>query len=601
MRLRHLLAAALLLTSLPVSALSQRGAGVFRTAFNHRATDYDRENAYLMSYLANVIYVEHLMTLETGRFPKAAKGEKDEDEYIRLNSNPQEFETRLIKAVKVLFQRADGSDGAQFKFIHEGNETGYDPEAMAIAADDALYVAFRGTDRVGQNDAKSSSAFERFGYDWSEWLASDFDLIGISPGMGIAGKVHRGFWQSLTYDPKGRRGGGDRAFHLQVRDFLDANDPQKTKPLWITGHSLGAAHAQLFAAYITAAGRRPQGVYALAAPHAGDQAFVNWLNSNVGKKRIQRIDFIDDPITMVPPYISGYARAGTRVYHNDIQSTQLEAPERSILNAFAILSAINGIVVGGAATAMVDAIGKATPIKLRLNYLKPDSEFGYHHPTWYLGAAYERLSGAGKLRVPAPLPLPDANSEACSRRLVARAMKATETRIADAIQDTADTISYNADQLLKNTTGDAISPGSYRFRCMEGGRYLDLRESRDGKEGAAPELYKEPGAPGNNVFKVEKNFGVGYKISRKGKNLEVDLKEILSDGGRVQMWGGNIMPNQVWLFYKTSKPKHFLLVNLNSMKALKGTASGVGKNGGEVQQSRARNNDKTMVWICEKL
>ncbi len=75
----------------------------------------------------------------------------------------------------------------------------------------------------------------------------------------------------------------------------------KKKRVWVVGHSLGAAHAQLYAAYLTANGLSPQGVYAITAPHVGDQPFVNQLNGMFPNNRLQRFDFVHDPVTKVPP------------------------------------------------------------------------------------------------------------------------------------------------------------------------------------------------------------------------------------------------------------------------------------------------------------
>jgi hypothetical protein len=330
----------------------------------------------------------------------------------------------------------------------------------------------------------------------------------------------------------------------------------------------------------------------------GDQQMVDWMDSTIGKNRLQRFDFVDDPVTMLPPYISGYRRAGTRNYFDDLVTEDQDAPERSILSFAAVLDAIHGVVVNGAAGAVQDAINAVSPIKIRMDP-RATNELGYHYPNWYLRSAYNRLPAHRKGDVPAPLPLPNAQSEGCNTGLVDRAARNPLSKVADTVAETVDAIAYNIDQLLKNTTGEAIDEGQYRIKCYSGGRYLDL--TTDGVDKVSPSLWKGSGSPGNNVFKVSKVFGVGYKISRANKIMEVDLGQILDDGGKVQMWGDSITPNQVWLFYKTNKPDVYVLLNLNSFKALNAKDSGTTKNGGQVNQYKAKSNDATMSWVFERV
>jgi hypothetical protein len=603
-------AAALSLLSVPFMAEAQRGAGAVTQHFNATATDYDKDNAYLLTYLCSVIYPENLMSAAKGRLIDpdkllANKGlnaqeRADREELIELNARPATFEQRYRTLVAPLF-----TGTAEFKFFSEGNSTGYDPEAMGIATDKALFVVFRGTDRVAKNNVDSSSELEKFMFGWSEWLATDFDLRGEAPGGGIPGKIHRGFWNSLRYQPtsQGRAG---TPFHEQIRDFLNSKDPAKVKPVWITGHSLGAAHSQAFAAYLASIGRRPQGVYPIAAPHIGNKALVDWLNANVGKSRIQRFDFIDDPVTMLPSAISGYDRAGTRNYYDDVETLQRAANERLLIENSAVLRAVAGVAAQGA----IDMVADTAKVKINV---RTGSEFGYHHPAWYLRSAYNQLSTARRAQMPAPLDLPTANSAGCSPAIVARAMMSPQRRVAekveevkDRVEETVEAIQYNMDQLLKNATGHAITEGEYRIRCMAGGKYLDIsgEANSGGPDGIKPTLWSGSNAPKNNRFKVTKTIG-GYRISREGRDvkfLEVDAKDLLEPtNADVQMWGMVPGPHQVWLFYQTNKKDHYILYNPAARKALNAYNDEVDQNGGRVNARPVRNNDKTMVWIFEKI
>lgn len=133
----------------------------------------------------------------------------------------------------------------------------------------------------------------------------------------------------------------------------------------------------------------------IAAPHVGDQTFVNQLNAMFPNNRLQRFDFVHDPVTKVPPNAPlpkpdgssiTYGRAGTRVYYNDVKTVQFGATERSPAEAARIAS----LLVGGGALGGIFAAG----------------DFCFHYPQWYLNAAYDQLNQATVSRVPSPLATP---------------------------------------------------------------------------------------------------------------------------------------------------------------------------------------------------
>jgi pimeloyl-ACP methyl ester carboxylesterase len=268
---------------------------------------------------------------------------------------------------------------------------------MVISTPKTVFVVFRGTDRVAQ-------AKKKVGYDWAEWIQTDFVALGIPPQVGpLRGLVHAGFWGSLTapaslFVPANSQVPGGISNGLPFREAVLAVIKAfggGQKRVWVVGHSLGAAHVQLYAAYLTANGLSPQGVYAIAAPHVGDQTFVNQLNGMFPNNRLQRFDFVHDPVTKVPPNAPLpqpdkssiiYARAGTRVYYDDVQTVQFRTPERSPAEA----ARIAGLLVGGGALGGIFAAG----------------DFCFHYPQWYLHAAYNQLNQTTVGRIPSPLPTP---------------------------------------------------------------------------------------------------------------------------------------------------------------------------------------------------
>jgi hypothetical protein len=372
------------------------GPNAFTLVFNENAVGGSPGNAYLLTYLAALIYPEFLDQLSGDPL-------KQDTAYVeRLHKMPQDFVQEYATHTHHLFWNSALPPGPanvppQYVWVW-GSRGGWDPEAMVISTPKTVFVVFRGTDRVAQ-------AKKKVGYNWAEWVQTDFDALGVPPQVGsLGGLVHRGFWESLTaptnlYVPTGNPLPGGVQNNLPFRDSVLAvikafgGGPKK---VWVTGHSLGAAHVQLYGAYLTANGLSPQGVYALAAPHVGDRTFVDQLNRMFPNQRLQRFDFVHDPVTKVPPSIPlpqkpgsppmKYERAGTRVYYDDVHTIQFGAPERP-----------------------------PTDLPVRLPLALAPGDFCFHYPQWHLNAAYVHLDQAAASRVPSPLPTPVMRGDVYSR------------------------------------------------------------------------------------------------------------------------------------------------------------------------------------------
>jgi pimeloyl-ACP methyl ester carboxylesterase len=360
------------------------GPNAFAVAFNERAVGAAPANAYLLTYLVTLIYPEFLDQLSGDPL-------KQDSEYVkRLHTTPQDFVQEYAVRTHHLFWNAAASPGPTNQPPHYvwvwGRSGGWDPEAMVISTPKEVFVVIRGTDRVAGK--------KKLGYNWAEWIQSDFRALPVAPDVpGLNGKVHEGFWESLAapamlYVPGGNPlpAGlqNDRPFRESVLAVIKAFGGGQ-KPVWVVGHSLGAAHAQLYGAYLTVKGLSPQGVYAVAAPHVGDQTFVNQLNGMFPNQRLQRFDFVHDPVTKVPP-APLYARAGTRVYYDDVVSVQFAAPERGLDEAARMANLLTA------------------PIPLTRLFAAGD--FCYHYPQWHLNAGYNQLDRSIVGMVPSPLPTP---------------------------------------------------------------------------------------------------------------------------------------------------------------------------------------------------
>jgi len=630
--LRLALAATLLgaiLTAWPQAALAQRGKNAFNTVFDENAVGRHDGNAYLLTYLVTLIFPENLDLMSS-----SSRGRRVDPGYVvDLHKNPERFLAEYRKATEHLFHDPEAPASAknarpQYAFIRGSGAPGlkgYDPEAMIISMPTALIVVIRGTDVVAQRTGTGSNL--------PEWIESDiFKFFAKTPDVpGLAGKVHEGFWYSVTapavFWAEGAPDGGVRTYRVsggsKDNEFRERVYQQivrfggASKKLWIVGHSLGAAQAQVMAAWLDARvntqgqrqGIRAQGVYAVAAPHVGDKDFVENLDRRFREgKRLQRFDFVDDPVTLLPMYAVGYQRAGTRVYYDDIKTIQFDVPERFITDDAKLGQALVGTLSGASVSWMTDG---NKYVKLRA----ASTLFCFHHPQWYLNAAYAALNRTQRARVPAPLGVPTIDDffKPCGPLDIARGRRnpvAAGTEMVadgiDAAKDAIETVAYNAGQLLDNATGSAIAEGTYFIRAVKGGKFLDVSGSCVNTDGCKVQLWDLGKREGNNTFVVKKQ-GLGYTIRNGSKHfVEVDADDLFDNGARIQVWKPNMpfdghAPNQVWYFYKVpNKTNRYIIRNEASGKVLDAVDSCTSQNGCKVQQWTPRDSDASQVWIVEK-
>ena len=155
-----------------------------------------------------------------------------------------------------------------------------------------ILVAFRGTEPLKIKD----------------WM-SDADIKRV-PGKG-GGHVHRGFKAALELVAD--------EMATTVRQFQDKN-----QPIFVTGHSLGAALAGLAVAASKTQHINIAGLYTYGMPRIGNKIFAKKFKKANGRKTFRVINN-NDAVTRVPPRIFGYKHVGTVRYLNS--NGQLETGE----------------------------------------------------------------------------------------------------------------------------------------------------------------------------------------------------------------------------------------------------------------------------------
>jgi len=163
--------------------------------------------------------------------------------------------------------RLAGFDG--FRFF-QGKGT----EVMAAWNDTMMIVSFRGT------ELKSKSVFHE--------VLTDLNTSLVSFEGG--GAVHKGFLAGLDEVWEGEAGLCD-FLNTGIRQFPD-------RPLWICGHSLGAALGALCFARIPEA----RGLYMYGAPRVGDREFQKHFTGRC----VWRFEHAGDPVPLLPPDIPAF-------------------------------------------------------------------------------------------------------------------------------------------------------------------------------------------------------------------------------------------------------------------------------------------------------
>ena len=166
-----------------------------------------------------------------------------------------------------------------------------DTQGFVVENDTDVVVAFRGTQPNRPMD----------------WL-SDGRVIH-APWAHRVGKVHKGFYHALEAV---WRDGGDT---LPKRLARHGN-----RRVWITGHSLGGALAELCAArasFDPAITSIPiQAVYTFGQPRVGDNEFAELLHDKMG---VSVFRFVNDRdiVPRVPFYGMGYRHYGGQIFFNE--------------------------------------------------------------------------------------------------------------------------------------------------------------------------------------------------------------------------------------------------------------------------------------------
>jgi hypothetical protein len=408
-----------------------------------------------------------------------------------------------------------------------------------ISTDKYVIVVFRGTDRVASNIniPVVGDLANNFVYSFSEWITSDFNFLKTTPLEGIPGKVHTGFNTSLLFIKE------------RLEDTL-AKYGAATKKIWITGHSLGSGQAQLFATYLKK--KNPswdiKGVYAYAAPHVGDATFVAQMNQLLPEARLQRFDFMDDPVTDLPTYFMGYQRAGIRNLYTKEQGANYNFNTDE------------------------------TKFDLGKTF------FCLHHTEWYARAAFfELLDHQPELqgKIPNAPPRP---TEFCSQ---------------------IDLTYISGSSNLLTAGGTDLPEGTYNILIGQGNKFLEAPTQTADQNGTLVQLGQSTNSASNNQWRIKKIPGAiieSYTIQciKGNKYLDADFPNTDNNGCKIQLWERGLVgfrTNQEWKITRMENGAYQVTNVKTESKALDVLSGCGGQNGCKLQLFSKSSADAGQQWF----
>lgn len=206
--------------------------------------------------------------------------------------------------------KSQGLDGAFDFFSSAGLTRRCDTQGFVVENDQMILIAFRGTE---PNEAV-------------DWL-SDFEAVHETWGYST-GKVHKGFYEAFRAVWGVPIGGKEI---LPARLLNRGN-----RTVWITGHSLGGALAEVCAAHAYFVSHVPvQGVYTFGQPRVGDEPFAQVVHAAFGA-RILRMINDKDIVPRVPLFGMGFRHYGNQIFFD--HQHQQETGTASVENLAAALS-----------------------------------------------------------------------------------------------------------------------------------------------------------------------------------------------------------------------------------------------------------------------
>lgn len=225
---------------------------------------------------------------------------------------------------KVRYGRDDVISSSVFGFDENADRLTLE-NAMVLA--DFSHLAYLNPDFIEQQLTQwgyhSFAWIEDVDSDTQSFIAAKGDHLVVcfrGTGSGKDWVVDANLFKTDSFDGKGRVHRGFKSALDSVWDRITATlgTFDEEKKVFFTGHSLGAALAQLAAYRQATSGVNPvAGVYVYGSPRIGNPAYKTAYNSEIGDKSFLHINN-SDLVPQVPPRILGYRHVGNTPNRFDI-------------------------------------------------------------------------------------------------------------------------------------------------------------------------------------------------------------------------------------------------------------------------------------------
>lgn len=184
-------------------------------------------------------------------------------------------------------------------------DNGEDTEVGIAVTEDAVYIAFRGSEEDSLDDWQNNFQTDTYEIQSGDWTVN----------------LHSGFWDAWE------------AVAWPVKTSVRNNSGKK---IYLMGHSLGGALAQIAAFALERDGDEVDAVITFGSPRVGLSDWTTFaLNTGLSDKIINVID-PSDPVPFLPPESMGYYRTGRMI--NLDTSTCTEVTDDDINDSWSILA-----------------------------------------------------------------------------------------------------------------------------------------------------------------------------------------------------------------------------------------------------------------------
>lgn len=281
----------------------------------------------LLSFAADSV---QLVEYQTAISPEDGHGFRSAREHVfsseRATAGTSGGDRLSAEAECRAWAKASGLDAASLDFFDHRDTQGF-----VVHNEDAILVAFRGTQPGRPMD----------------WFV-DFQAIHQSWDHKT-GTVHGGFYDALKAIWGAALPDGRRILPERLRG-------RGNRTVWITGHSLGGALAELCAAQAALVEDIPvQGVYTFGQPRVGNNTFAKTMNEALGS-RIHRFVNDRDIVPRVPLFSMQFCHYGNLRFfdHKEVESETASAVETLAAALKFFAGSFNVAMLGQAADLVKD-------------------------------------------------------------------------------------------------------------------------------------------------------------------------------------------------------------------------------------------------------